>query len=279
MKVSVVTIASGRHAHLDAQLTMLAQSTVEPLQHVVVAIADPGIAGVVANRADVVVLESDSPRLPIGHARNLGARTALAGGAEILIFLDVDCLPATDLVERYCGAATDPTHGSSLLCGPVTYLPPRGSAWTMSELEAATAPHPVRPDPKPGVLAVGDNHDLFWSLSFATVADTWHAIGGFHEGYRGYGGEDTDFAATARSRDIPIVWVGGAHAYHQHHPVSSPPIEHLDDIIANSAVFHRRWGRWPMPGWLDEFEASGLIARSPDGTIARTRVRGPFPPS
>ena len=52
-------------------------------------------------------------------------------------------------------------------------------------------------------------------------------------------------------------WVGGAHAFHQFHPISDPPIEHLDDIVANAVVFHRRWGWWPMQGWLDAFETKG----------------------
>jgi hypothetical protein len=56
-------------------------------------------------------------------------------------------------------------------------------------------------------------------------------------------------------------WVGGADAFHQYHPVSDPPIEHLDDIVRNAAIFHQRWGWWPMQGWLREFEARGLIRR------------------
>jgi len=53
--------------------------------------------------------------------------------------------------------------------------------------------------------------------------------------------------------------VGGAWAYHQHHPSPDPPVQHLRDIIRNAAVFHRRWGWWPMSGWLHEFERRGLI--------------------
>ena len=49
----------------------------------------------------------------------------------------------------------------------------------------------------------------------------------------------------------------------QYHPVSNPPIEHLDDILCNAAVFHRRWG--PMEGWLHEFENRGLIRRDAAG--------------
>ncbi len=101
---------------------------------------------------------------------------------------------------------------------------------------------------------------LFWSLSFAVCSTDWLEIGGFHTGYRGgYGGEDTDFAMCAARNGFRIAWVGGAHAYHQHHPVSDPPVEHLEDILRNARLFHRRWDRWPMEGWLNAFARQDLI--------------------
>ena len=45
-----------------------------------------------------------------GAARNLGAQTAIDGGAELLIFLDVDCIPAPNMVGTYRRAAEHPDH-------------------------------------------------------------------------------------------------------------------------------------------------------------------------
>jgi GT2 family glycosyltransferase len=104
-------------------------------------------------------------------------------------------------------------------------------------------------------------YELFWSLSFALAASTWRQIGGFCERYRGYGGEDTDFAQTVRAAGVPMRWVGGAHAFHQFHPVSDPPVEHVHDIVRNANIFHQRWGWWPMSNWLNAFEQRGLITR------------------
>jgi len=39
----------------------------------------------------------------------------------------------------------------------------------------------------------------------------------------------------------------------------------FQDILRNGALVHRRWGRWPMTGWLEEFEALGLVVRSGSG--------------
>jgi len=116
-------------------------------------------------------------------------------------------------------------------------------------------------------LVAESNHDLFWSLSFAVSATTWRRIGGFCERYVGYGAEDTDFAATAAARNFPLIWVGGAHAYRQYHPVSDPRIKHVEAIVANAHVFHTRWGRWPMSGWLNAFERDGLVTRHGDTMI------------
>ena len=139
-----------------------------------------------------------------------------------------------------------------------------------------------------------DDYDLFWSLSFAISASAWVQVGGFCEDYTGYGGEDTDFGQCAKAAGLAMHWVGGATAYHQHHPVSDPPIEHLDDILRNARTFATRWGRWPMRGWLEAFERQGLVifdreedtwrradsqwpAASPDGGPPGT-ARGPGAP-
>ncbi|KAA9090044.1 glycosyltransferase [Microbacterium radiodurans] len=197
--------------------------------------------------------------LRLAAARNAGAREAAGAGAELLIFLDADCVPGADLVRRYRSAHDE--HRDAVLCGPVTYLP-AGAGLGADELRAATAPHPARPVPAPGEVqrAGEEEYPLFWSLSFALGAETFAAVGGFDDAYEGYGGEDTDFAFALRSAGVPLLWVGGADAYHQHHPTTSPPWQHLDDILRNGEIFARRWGRWPMDGWIEAFAAAGAIA-------------------
>jgi GT2 family glycosyltransferase len=110
----------------------------------------------------------------------------------------------------------------------------------------------------------GADPTLFWSLSFAVTATTWERIGGFCEDYEGYGAEDTDFGLTAARRRVDLRWLGGAPVYHQYHPVSRPPVGHLDDILRNGRIFQERWGFWPMEGWLRKFAAMGLIAYNTD---------------
>jgi GT2 family glycosyltransferase len=93
--------------------------------------------------------------------------------------------------------------------------------------------------------------------------DVWARVGGFCEEYVGYGAEDTDFGQRAAAAGVRLDWIGGAHAYHQFHPTSDPPVQHVDDVVANARIFFRRWGWWPMSGWLTAFEDLGLVRYDP----------------
>ena len=270
MRTAVITTAHGRHEHLRRQTSGLLGGTHQADLRVIVAVDDAGVAAIGADAgAHVVTCAPGTDGLPIGAARNAGARAALDRDADLLVFLDVDCIPGVHLINRYTAAAAVPEHHDALLCGPVTYLPPPGPLGYPAVLEPLADPHPARPAPPDGAVVDGSDYTLFWSLSFAVSAATWQRIGGFHPEYRGYGAEDTDFAQTAWAAGVPLRWVGGADAFHQHHPVSDPPVEHLDDILRNAAIFHRRWGWWPMPGWLTAFEELGLIERASDGQPRR----------
>ena len=182
------------------------------------------------------------------------------------------------LLDGYLDAWSRTAPGPRLLSGTVSYLDPPGSdGYSPAELEAAR-PHPARPAPAPGQLVLAEDLRLFWSLSFAVDAPTWSAAGGFDEGYEGYGGEDTDFGQRAASADAALWWVGGAPAYHQWHPVSDPPVEHLADIVRNANRFRERWGWFPMHGWLDAFAARGLARPDPDDGTWRVVPPGPSAP-
>lgn len=264
--VAVVTIARGRHDHLIAQESSLRAGTRAPDVRVVVAMDDPQIEELVSGADWPTVVESigrEPDGLPLAAARNAGARAALAAGADVLVFLDVDCVVGPDLVADYADAVV--ASPARVWCGPVTYLPPPPAGGYPADLTGWDDPHAARPAPAPGERLDGGDPDLFWSLSFAVHARTWELVGGFDEAYVGYGGEDTDFAQRAARRGIGIAWTGGARAFHQHHPVERPPVSHLDDIVRNGALFAARWGRWPMTGWLEAFEDRGLVEREGEG--------------
>ncbi|WP_209308843.1 galactosyltransferase-related protein [Blastococcus sp. CT_GayMR16] len=245
----------------------LRRSTAPVGSHVVVCMGDPAAADVAAARAGppLAAVHVDVPdsRLPLARARNAGAERAIESGADLLVFLDVDCVPAPGMVRRYVECAGE-DRAPRLLCGPVAYLPPPPPAgYDLDRLSELADPHPARPHPGENETLENGDPRLFWSLSFAVRPAVWERIGGFCEEYRGYGGEDTDFGQCAAAAGVRLDWTGGAVAHHQFHPVSDPPVEHVDDVVANARIFFRRWGWWPMSGWLTEFQRLGLAHFDP----------------
>ncbi len=264
MSTAVVTIVAGRHRHLRNQQRGLLSGTRLPEHYVVVAMDDPEAlrltsSGPLSGSACTIhPMEISAERgLPLAAARNLGATAALAAGADTLIFLDVDCVPSPSLVGVYStSVAAEPVP--ALHCGVVRYLGAEVDAGVIPAAELFGAPHPARPSPTAGTTISSQDWPLFWSLSFAVSNITWRQLGGFYEEYVGYGGEDTDLGYLAFRRGVHLSWLGGADAFHQYHQTEQPPVRHLHDIIDNATIFHRRWGFWPMQGWLNAFAELGL---------------------
>ena len=287
-KLAVVTIVHGRHEHLERQLWGLRQQRRLPDAHVVVAMDDSRVDAAAREHAggwevQVAPIGSRNGHLPLAAARNLGVDVAAATGADRVVLLDVDCIPSAGLLERYAGVLDsvgrrtpdvpqpDVVGGPVVLAGEVAYLPPTPAGRDYRDLGLAALsglapPHPARPVLAADEVRPAQDLRLFWSLSFALTVSSWRAVGGFDEGYVGYGGEDTDFGQRLDAADGRLLWVGGALAHHQHHPTSSPPVQHVHDVVTNANRFAERWGWWPMEGWLEEFAARGLVRRSADGS-------------
>ena len=258
--VSLLTIVKGRRRHLHNLLRGVAALDTPPAEVVIVHmneaaatdVPDPGCRLVTA------ALYDPDHALPLARARNRAAELA---GSERLLFLDVDCIPAPDYLDVLV-AALDRTGG--LLMGDVRYLPaPLPADWTMADLAGRALAHPRRPTLAPGEVRSTGSYHLFWSLTFAVTKTDFGRIGGFDERFTGYGGEDTDFAFSARAAGVPFALVG-ARCYHQHHATCTPPYNHLTDIVANAKAFHRKWDSFCMEGWLRAFAVSGHIALADD---------------
>ncbi|TPW28200.1 glycosyltransferase [Pararhizobium mangrovi] len=194
--------------------------------------------------------------LPLARARNRAAGTA---SGDTLVFLDVDCIASPTLVERF-EEACETERG--LFLGEVLYLPAGAVTRPLdtAKLDALGVPHPSKPAiPAEGMRPEPETGE-FWGLSFALAKATWTALGGMDEAFTGYGGEETELAARLDEKGVPLWWVAGARAYHQHHTVYSPPLHHFDAILTNARRFKHRHGRWCMDYWLGQFAEGGWIA-------------------
>ncbi|MCJ2040568.1 galactosyltransferase-related protein [Methylobacterium sp. HMF5984] len=268
---SVLTLVRGRADRLRNLMHGLARQSASPRELVIAWMQPEPAPDLPDPGCPVRHLHVAGEPMPLAAARN---RAAEAARGELLIFLDVDCIPSPGLVAAYRRAAA---QAEGLFLGEVLYLPPgseAGNAADDAALARAGQRHPARPAvPRTGLRPEPDPGQL-WGLSFALPARAWHAVGGMDEAYAGYGGEETDLAVRLAAGGLPTFWVAGACAYHQHHPVHVPPLQHFEAILANAARFHRRHGRWCMTYWLDQFRAAGLIAWDADAPAIRL-VRRP----
>ncbi|WP_028726033.1 glycosyltransferase family 2 protein [Paracoccus zeaxanthinifaciens] len=261
--VSALTIAAGRAEHLanvirgfDAQSTLpdeLIVAVMQPEPY-----ADLPETGFPVRQIMVPPVDG---QLPLAAARNAAAAAA---SGEVLVFVDVDCIPGPELVAEYAAVARP---GQGLVMGEVLYLPDQAENGGINYalFDHLGVRHSDRQAPPPQGLRLCEDYRCFWSLNFAIHRQDWDRAGGFDEGYLGYGGEDTDFGRILDDRGIGIWWMKGARVYHQYHPHCMPPIHQVPSVIRNAEYFASKWGHRTMEHWLHAFRLLGLIENTPEG--------------
>lgn len=254
MSTSVLTIVRNRAGHLAQLVEGLRRSDAAPLELIVVDMGSTAPVSVEDTAFPCRIERLDCEGLPLAAARNVAARVAKG---DKLLFLDVDCIPMRGLVRAMTEVLD---NGDALVCAQVRYLERNDarSDWDEADLLARSPGHPARRFPASGLRRI-ENAGLFWSLVFGIRRERYASLGGFDEAFTGYGAEDTDFGFRAKAAQVPLLFMGGPGAFHQHHDVFDPPLRHLDDIVRNARTFHRKWGTWPMEGWLRAFAHSGLV--------------------
>ncbi len=196
---------------------------------------------------------TDDP-MPLARARNEAARAA---SGDVLVFLDVDCVPSPSLVMAYTAALLEE---DACLMGEVRYLAAGDTDGAgLADLLEAGRRHPSKPEPPEAGSAPEPDYGELWGLSFALRREAFWRTGGLDEAYVGYGAEETDFARRLEAAKVPLRRCGAALAFHQHHDVHVPPLHHFDHILRNAKLFKERWGEWPMDYWLGQFQERGFV--------------------
>ena len=254
-RASVLTLVRGRERHLRRLIEGLNRQTVPPGELVVAFMQKRPVRDLPETSFPVRSVVVDRDHLPLAEARNAAAHSATYRN---LVFLDVDCIPSPTLIESYMDglALTD-----GVLQGEVVYLPDLGDEppFDYGLFDRAGRPHPSRPAvPGSGLLGERDM-GMLWGLNFAMHRKLFLKVGGLDERFVGYGGEETDFARGLARLGATLHWCGGARAYHQHHRVMRPPLQHFGDIVRNARLFHDKWGEWCMDYWLGQLHEAGYI--------------------
>jgi GT2 family glycosyltransferase len=248
MDISLVTIVKNRRAALLNIIIGLECGTQQPAELVIVHMNEEAYQLPACTFPIKQHVVSSVHHLPLAAARNAAVSFACY---DNVVFLDVDCIPASDFLSVYDKAFA---NSDAIISGRVRYLTAQAmeKGDLFKRLKEYSTADPVREnvDQYP--------YELFWSLNFGCNKSVFWQIGGFDESFTGYGAEDTDFAFAAKSKDVAMNTIN-AMAFHQYHPSYDPPMNHLVDIVNNANAFRKKWGIWPMEGWLSKFERAGLI--------------------
>lgn len=255
---SVLTIAAGRDAHLRNVMLGLSRQTVQPVELIIAHMQDAPYTDLPEVTFPVHQIAVTGPELPLACARNTAAAAATG---ELLIFLDVDCIPTPTLVEDYARACSD---FDGLMMGEVMYLPGGATrkGWRSEDFDTVAVRHSDRQGPPASGVEICTDYRCFWSLNFALPAAVFRDTGGFDERFTGYGGEDTDFGKALTLAGHQLGWIPGAKVHHQYHPHHMPPVHHLHSVVRNAELFAQKWGYRTMEHWLYAFMLLGLIDNS-----------------
>ncbi|CAM3180182.1 glycosyltransferase family 2 protein [Paracoccus nototheniae] len=267
--VSALTIACGREAHLKNIIRGFQAQTHPPIELIIGVMQDSDYTDLPATDFPIRQIRVTEDELPLSAARNA---VADAAQGEVLVFVDVDCLPDPGFIASYL-ARMGGERG--LFMGEVLYLPDgaTGAGLDFDRFAAIGVRHSDRQGPPERIERCPD-YRCFWSLNFAMHRADWQAGPGFDEQFTGYGGEDTDFGRALSEQGIPIWWIRGGRVYHQYHPHCMPPVHHLHSVLRNTEIFASKWGHRTMEHWLYAFQLMGLIRNTPAG-LELLREPGP----
>ncbi len=134
---SVLTLVRGRDDRLRNLMRGLGRQGARPRELVIAWMQDEAAPDLPDPGCPVRHLHVPGEPMPLAAARN---RAAEAAGGDLLVFLDVDCIPGPGLVAAYAQAAA---QGDGLFLGEVLYLPP--GACDEADLDRLGRAHPARP--------------------------------------------------------------------------------------------------------------------------------------
>lgn len=208
------------------------------------------------------------------RARNAGADAATC---DWLLFVDSDCRPEPDLLDRYFAAPVDERCG--LVAGLVVDAPGTGVAarWAASrglldqELSLASAA---------GAWA--------HTANLLVRAAVWRGLGGFLDGIRN--AEDVDLCWRAQERGWTLALCPTAVVAHEHRATVRGLWRQRALQVTSAVWVHRRWPQRPAPGGaplrdiaralvgVPGFAARGQIERARmkaiDGVVATAEIAG-----
>lgn len=199
-----------------------------------------GVAGSLAGAASVAVLHAPAEQSSY-HARNTGASAARAGW---ILFVDADCLPPGDIIDRYLAGTVRAEIG--MLVGPIDAA--RGQSgllveWAVTR-EILSQERSLEREPRGAATA-----------NVLVRRSAWAGVGGFQEGIRS--GGDHEFCWRILDAGWRIEARPAARVEHVHRTSLGGIARQMARYAAGNA-----WQRRRRPESVPRHKAAGPLARA-----------------
>lgn len=215
MRVSVVI--PSLHSPLIAEVITALQNQTHPAYETIIVGQDR--YGLIQPNSSVTFIETPRP-ISAAAARNQGAQ--LAQG-DLLLFIDSDCIAASDLIEQ---TLNQHKKGVMVASGGVAFE--TKPYWNLCDNLVALTPflafQPAGQLPYLPSLNLSIRRELFWE------------VGGFDERFPGAAGEDTDLSFKLRKRGYNLDFIPHAQVLHRHNRIGLGAVWH------HLARFGSTWG-------------------------------------
>jgi len=211
--------------------------------------------------ARLTVIDTGAP-VPPGKARNLGAQAA--AGAQILIFLDADCVPRPGWLENLAAALS----GEPELVGGV--LRPAGEGYFFFADQVTSFYDQLEGSP-------GGWAETLTATNLALTRDLWEKAGPFPEDV--FAGEDLEFVLCCRRAGAKPFLVPDAVVEHRPGPTDlRRMVRHAAGWGAQSIHVRGRFADLlPVPFWMRSPLALALLAPAVGAAFALRQIRSAPP--
>lgn len=221
MDFSISVIIPSLHSPvIGAVLDALRRQTARPLEVIVVGQDRHGQV-----RTDDLVRFIETPQpVSAATARNLGARAARS---QLLLFLDADCVAASDLVAEHLIQ-----HAAGHLAVGGAVAPGTRDFWALCDHLTSYTPYLPQ--------APGGDRRYLLSGNLSISSRLFAQLGGFDESFRGAAGEDVEFGMRLRLAGVALLFHPGAVVWHvSPRQTMRSALSHLENYGAVAARVRR----------------------------------------
>ncbi|AEF02098.1 family 2 glycosyl transferase [Alteromonas sp. KS69] len=249
--ISVIITVKSRIEAFTAFVNRLEKAELPPRELIVVWMGRPSEHSLYKSEVFNIVHRFDNcEELDIAGARNRGLAAATS---SLCLFMNVESIFSPQLFKCLQNSWSQ----SRVITSKISCVSEDISLTDYSDLIEHTNNNPeTKENGSDCAFSIRQNSTLF-----CIGTDDLKRIGGFDEGYRGYGLNDEDFFQTCINANLDIERIDLI-TFIKERENYRCPVNHLIDFVSNAGRYKQKWGEYPCPEILQDFADKGYINQS-----------------